>query len=272
MTFDLRTAQFLGFYALPVFLLGMVLLLFFVAILWALYTRWRATLGSRSATHRVRVVQWFLGSVFAVGAALLFFEMAEASIASEEMARFDTALAQALGQNVSSSTVALFGAITHLGDTLTLTVLGLCVAAVLLTRGQRQLAVFWAVALLGNASVNTLLKNLYERARPSLEFVRALPLYPMAEGWSFPSGHSSGAVVAYGALAYILIRTVPRQWHLPVLQLATAIAFSVVCSRVVLQVHWASDVVGGSIFGLLWLAVCIRVVEWFRQFHSRCHD
>ena len=88
---------------------------------------------------------------------------------------------------------------------------------------------------------------------------------PVAHGWSFPSGHSSGAVVAYGMLAYVLLRTLPSRWHLPVVLAATALAFAVGCSRIFLEAHYASDVLAAFASGTAWLTACIVGIEIARR-------
>jgi len=264
MTFDLRLVGLIGTHAVLSFLCGMALLLTFVSAVWLLRECGPATSKTPRAQQRAlwaRWVPWVASLAVAIGAALLFFEMAEASRAQEAMAGFDAVLAQTLGESVSPMTARLFGAATHLGDPATLMALGLVVAVALMVLRQRALTAFWIAALVGNGSINTLLKNVYERTRPSAEVLHQLTVPSLAKGWSFPSGHTSGAVVAYGALAYIMVCTVPSRWHLPVVLLAVAVAFTVAVSRVILQVHWASDVVAGSISGMLWLAVCVVAVE-----------
>jgi undecaprenyl-diphosphatase len=105
--------------------------------------------------------------------------------------------------------------------------------------------------------INTALKRAFERARP-LHDLEATTF----AGYSFPSGHSSGALVAYGMLAYVLMRTLPRGWHLPAAMLCAAAAFSVGASRIFLQAHFATDVAAGFASGSAWLAICILSVEW----------
>lgn len=265
MTLDLRLAGLIGTHAVPFFLCGMTLLLTFVSAVWLLCKRCRATSRALHAQERSLAAHWVAALAVAVGAGLLFVEMGEASRAREAMSGFDAVLAQALGESVSPMTARLFRVATHLGDPATLTVLGLVVAVALVAFRQRGLAAFWVVALVGNGSINTVLKNVYERVRPNAQVLHQLTVPSLEKGWSFPSGHTSGAVVAYGALAYIMVRTMPSRWHLPVVLFAVAVAFTVAVSRVVLQVHWASDVVAGSISGMLWLAVCVLAVEWLEQ-------
>ena len=114
---------------------------------------------------------------------------------------------------------------------------------------------------LGHAALNLTLKEVFARVRPLHE--HGLVFEP---GFSFPSGHSSGSVVAYGMLAYLLVRALPPVWHLPVVLAATAAAFAIGCSRVFRQVHFASDVIAGVASGLAWLVVCITSVELTRHY------
>lgn len=110
--------------------------------------------------------------------------------------------------------------------------------------------------------LNPLLKNVFARARPVHDNLRAF-----ADGWSFPSGHSSSSVVAYGMLAYVLVRLLPTRHaaaHLPIVVAAAALAFTIGCSRVFLQVHFATDVLAGFASGTAWLAVCIGALELAR--------
>jgi undecaprenyl-diphosphatase len=177
----------------------------------------------------------------------------------EELVRLDQAFSDAIGQSISTGTRAVFAAVTHLGDPTTLTALGIAVAIALVVRGERWLALGWVIAIAGNAVLNPILKRAFERARPLHEHGPAL-----ADGWSFPSGHASGSVVVYGMLAYVAIRTLPTAWHLPAVLLASAMAFTIGCSRVFIQVHFASDVAAGFASGSAWLALCIGGIELIR--------
>nr|WP_259372690.1 phosphatase PAP2 family protein [Schlegelella koreensis] len=122
----------------------------------------------------------------------------------------------------------------------------------------------WAVAFAGNGVLTRLLKAIFERARPEREHDLL-----GATGWSFPSGHSSGAVVICGMLAYLGLRWTRPAWHLPIVLAATALAFTIGCSRVFLQVHYASDVLAGFALGAAWLAVCVGAAEVIRTRHER---
>ena len=64
-----------------------------------------------------------------------------------------------------------------------------------------------------------------------------------ATGYSFPSGHSTGASSFYGSLAVVF-----RSWVLRVI--AVILIIMVPVSRMYLGVHWPMDVLAGTIIGL----------------------
>lgn len=153
---------------------------------------------------------------------------------------------------------AAFAALTHLGDTATLATLAVVVALALWFARQRTLAVGWALALAGQGLLTLLLKAVFSRVRP----LHAGE--PLASGWSFPSGHTLGATVAWGMLAYVALRLLPPRWHLPAVIAAAALTWLVGVSRVVVGVHHPSDVLAGFALGGAWLVAAVVVLEGVR--------
>lgn len=182
----------------------------------------------------------------------IFAELADEISEDEAFARFDTKLTLALSQTVSRETLHAFHWITQLGDVRTLVLVGSAVTALLLLRKQWLLAASWSLALAGNGLLNRFLKWIFQRDRPLHEHGLLIE-----QGWSFPSGHASGALVAYGMLAYLLMRVVPKAWHIPLVCAAIALILSIGFSRVFLQVHYFSDVIAGYMSGTAWLVVCV---------------
>jgi membrane-associated phospholipid phosphatase len=115
---------------------------------------------------------------------------------------------------------------------------------------NRYLLPFLLVVYLGDKLVTNAVKGLIDRARPTLN--------PIAEtlGPSFPSGHSSTAAAFYAALALILARRRSPRVRALLAGGAGAIAIAVAASRVLLGVHWLSDVIAGVFLGWLWFAIC----------------
>jgi len=179
--------------------------------------------------------------------------------AQTELGRADQALTDALRVRVPHLVMQVFSVLTHLADTVTLTLLCIGIAGVLVNRGQRWLALGWVIAVAGNGLLNQFLKQLFGRIRPLDPDGLAL-----ATGFSFPSGHSSGAVVTYGMLAYLAIRLLSARWHTLILLSALIVVITVGSSRLILRVHFASDVMAGFASGSAWLALCITSIEFLR--------
>ena len=254
----------IGANALPVFLaLLATLLLLVAAAVWALRARVTPAVGRRLQPAGAVLLYGAAGFALVLAAALLFAEIAEHLGPDGAMAHFDAALAESIHVHVHAAILRAFAIVTHFGDVLSLSLLGVVVAALLWQRQQRGLALGWVLAVGGNALLNPLLKRVFERVRPVHDHGIVSEL-----GWSFPSGHTSSSTVAYGMLAYIALRTLPPRWHLPAVLAAAALAFSVGCSRIFLQVHFASDVAAGFASGTAWLTVCIASVELGRHYRQ----
>lgn len=258
--------QALGHLGLTLFFALLALLLPTATLLWWLAQRY-AVRGKTSTLPAGTFLLIRLASGFAVlvGAAAIFAEIAEALGDGPRAGQLDQLFSDALHASTAGWALQLFAWITRLGDTTTLAAWGVGVMAVLLLRGRRWLALGWVLAISGNALLNTTLKALFERTRPVHDSALV-----QADGWSFPSGHSSGSVVVYGMLAYVLIHSLPpamaRRASLPLALLAVTLAFSVGCSRVFLQVHFATDVLAGFASGTAWLAVCVASIELTRHY------
>lgn len=258
----LAWAQTIGQHALPLLGAALALVLAGTALGYAGLRRWTVR-----RQHSQLPPALFLGLRLAIGfgivlgAAALFIEMMEALQAGEEMGLFDSRLAEILSQTLSPAVLRVVSVATHLGDPITLTALVVAVAVLLVLNRRRWLALGWVVACAGNGVLNQTLKHMFARVRPVHDHG-----FAVADGFSFPSGHTSGSVVVYGMLAYLGVRLLPPRWHLPGVLAAATLAFCMGASRVLLQVHWASDVLAGFASGLAWLVVCVLSIEMLRRY------
>lgn len=155
--------------------------------------------------------------------------------------------------------------ITALGNVATLTVLVLSVSVFLWLTRHKISAGLLMIAVAGSALLNTLLKDLFDRPRP-----RVVEAGTDVMTHSFPSGHSMSAFVAYATVAYLGGRLGPTHglrwttWTLAALLIA-----AVGASRIYLGVHYPTDVLGGYIAGLAWLAFVISALRAIRYYSSR---
>lgn len=252
--------------ALPIFIGAQVFLFVIVGAGWLALHRYyiKRHLLPHSADARVLTAMLIFGASALGIAAALFATLPHWIVLDGALARADQALTDTIRHNVALPVLKIFAVVTVLADTTTLWLLAITGAAVLLWQRRYALALVWTAAIAGNGVLTRVLKTIFARARPAYEH----ELFSV-QGWSFPSGHSSGAVAAYGALAYVLMRSTPMNWHLPIVLSATAIIFATGCSRIFLQVHYASDVLAGFAVGLAWLAVCVIAAEISRRASSR---
>ncbi len=197
-----------------------------------------------------------IGFAFAAGALVSFFELADEIGVDESLAQFDEQLAAARGRHLSYETLRVFSVVTMLGDREVLIVIATLVAVALLLMRRWVLAGAWVVATAAGGLLNVLLKELFERPRPLHDHGLVTET-----SFSFPSGHASGSMLIYSLLGYLIVRHTPKAWHIPTAVAMVAIIIFVGSSRVILQVHYFSDVLAGYASAAAWVALCIAGLE-----------
>lgn len=125
----------------------------------------------------------------------------------------------------------------------------------LFKKKRRDLAVWYVLTIaLGAGLLNQLLKFLFQRPRPTIEHLVE------QGGYSFPSGHSMGSMILYGALVFLIVQLSRKRitkWI--ALACAAILVFLIGFSRIYLGVHFPSDVIGGYSLGAAWLTGCISL-------------
>ena len=145
-------------------------------------------------------------------------------------------------------------AITELGNIKV--VIGFAIVLVIVDafrRRNRWSFLFLVTVLAGMEASMLVVKDIVGRVRPAFDPAAA------TLGPSFPSGHSATAAAFYAAAALIIGRTLRRPARQLVIAGAIGIAVAVAASRVLLDLHWLSDVVGGLALGWAWFAFCAVV-------------
>lgn len=99
---------------------------------------------------------------------------------------------------------------------------------------------------------NQLIKHVIQRERPSI----------IAEadaiGYSFPSGHAMISIVCYGLFLYFLLQKVSTAFeNYPLKVSVVLLILCIGLSRVIINVHYITDVMGGFAFGFL-LLICLQ--------------
>jgi membrane-associated phospholipid phosphatase len=136
--------------------------------------------------------------------------------------------------------------------------------AVALLRRRWFAALFVLVAAVTGLLLGDALKLLVSRARPSVELVL---VNEPSDGYGFPSTTALLAVVLLGAVCYLIWLERPRRSLLAALLCASLLSvLASGISRVRAGEHWATDVLGGWLFGSAWLLVLIFIHRrWFSR-------
>jgi undecaprenyl-diphosphatase len=165
-------------------------------------------------------------------------------------ASFDATIRFTMRQIQSPMWTAVFLAVTKLGSTIYLAIIGCAAGLVFLFSRMFRSLLLFIVAMAGQAALDQGTKWLFARPRPS-----ALINYKTVESFSFPSGHAIASLCLYGMIAWIVAREIENPAiRIGVWIFAIILVFLIGMSRVYIGVHNATDVIAGFVAGSIWLA------------------
>ena len=174
---------------------------------------------------------------------------------------FDRNAVDTLNRAVAGDRVAVtvLTAVTSLGGRTILVWLVTVSTAIMLIRRQYRLTAYLAVTGLGALALDPAIKALVARLRPLVPSPVAT-----APGYSFPSGHVLDATVFYGVMLLVFLPIIPRRLRKLAMGLVIALVVAIGFSRVAIGVHYPSDVIGGWLLGVAWLAITAHAFGHWR--------
>lgn len=139
-------------------------------------------------------------------------------------------------------------------DTKMMIVWSLLLCAFLWARRSRNDSLFFISVMTINAALLFVIKIIVARPRPINSLI-------IANDYAFPSGHTASAVVFFSLLAYLLLKKQKSffmKWL--IIKLCAIMAFVIALSRLYLNVHWFTDVLGGLLLGgsIILLSLSLR--------------
>lgn len=175
--------------------------------------------------------------------------------------KFDRNISLFLLSLFKENSYPLFKVLNVVGSSRGIGIIALIVILLLwlLKRDYVGMAVFTLTVATG-ALLNNFVKNTMARPRPETEHLVHV------KSFSFPSGHAMMGIILYVLIAYLIasnLRTMPGKWITIFLAFLMTIMLGV--SRVVLQVHYPSDVVAGYALGAFWVLIGIVICEFLRK-------
>jgi membrane protein DedA with SNARE-associated domain/membrane-associated phospholipid phosphatase len=194
-----------------------------------------------------------------IAALLSFGEIVEDLIDKEALFYLDLRVQGIVGGLISPGVTRFMVDITNLGGVYAaLITAGALFVYLVHKKGWWDLFSFFLAAGLGEILL-VLLKAFFHRPRP-------VPHLITAHGYSFPSGHAFVATIVYGFLIYVTWRSFKSEaLRLTIAALSILVIMLVGVSRIYLEVHWLTDVLGGYAAGLAWLVLSVIIVNTMKH-------
>jgi undecaprenyl-diphosphatase len=215
------------------------------------HTRVRRFIHSRFDAQALTGLALTFAFAALVGGAMLVSVLALLVRRNELLSGIDSSAADWAHANNDQLTHRLLEAVTSMASTPGAICITVVAGAIEWYRiRSRWIPAFLLVVMIGDPVATNLVKGFIDRARPTLDPAAA------TLGPSFPSGHSSTAAAMFAAIALLAGRGRSIRVRAILVGVAVGLAVAVACSRVLLDLHWVSDVVGGLALGWAWFAIC----------------
>ena len=211
----------------------------------------RKHLSGQNPDLPIYILIFFSFIVFVVGVNL-FVELTN-ELPGVGLKNFDTSVTDYVITYRSPALSNFFHFITDMGDVYAYLVVTTVAVAFFFFKLHNKKFIFQLLGvLLLSALSNIALKRVINRARPTIEHL------VVVKSLSYPSGHAMSAMAFYGFLIYLCFKIkMPRWLRFFVVLLFSFMILSIGLSRIYLGVHFPSDVAGGFIAGLIWVAFCV---------------
>jgi membrane-associated phospholipid phosphatase len=158
-----------------------------------------------------------------------------------------------------------FGRITELGNIWLVLPAALVLFLILFLKFQKDKSFHLLVTVFGGAIFGFLLKILFS---PDLNAANLNVQTRMDLG--FPSGHALMGTLFYGWLVFMAFREIQNRYlKWSAVFLGMAVIFLIGVSRLVISVHFATDVLAGWAAGVLWLSISNTIMVWPGKFIQR---
>lgn len=165
----------------------------------------------------------------------------------------DTSIYNLIFKLYSIQTTFIMTFISHLGSATVLILLCLVFAIVL---KDKKMSLIISINLATVYLTNVLIKTIVARPRP--EVLRLV----YETSYSFPSGHAMVATGFYGLLIYMAYKKIKsKELKSGIIAFLSILIFLIGISRIYLGAHYATDIIGGFIIGILYLVIFIKIIK-----------
>jgi undecaprenyl-diphosphatase len=200
--------------------------------------------------------------------AVPFTALAVQVLVEGPLTRLDGDIADSLNEFVHEHDgfIGFLQVVSWMGRPPALAALVVVAVVVLWRQGQVRLIPFVVLTPILGSLVNSAVKIIVDRPRPEVD-------HPIATafGKSFPSGHSFSSVVTYGVLLVAFLPVVPPAKRRFVWVPAAVLVAAIGATRMLLGVHFLSDVIAGYALGLAFLLAATAAFQTWKR-SERAHE
>lgn len=206
----------------------------------------------------------FIAFVVGLLALNIFVELTD-EIAENSLKIYDERITNFILSYRTPALTDFFRVITDLGDFYAYVAATIFAAVFLFLKFKHWKFILQLLAIIVlSALSNVAIKRFIGRARPGIEHLVTV------ETLSYPSGHAMCAMAFYGFLSYLSFKINMSKWVRGLLcSLFFFLILLIGISRIYLGVHFPSDVAGGYLAGLIWLAFCIVLFNVFHLYQKK---
>ncbi|WP_241657760.1 phosphatase PAP2 family protein [Anaerobacillus alkaliphilus] len=143
-----------------------------------------------------------------------------------------------------------------IGATLPVIVISIILLIILYRLHKNRSEVYlFIIVLLGSTAFNVLVKTLIKRKRPISDLI-------IESGYSYPSGHTVGAVSLYGIITFLFWRKLETtQGRVSLIFFSVIMIMIMGFSRIYLGVHYPTDILGAYLLSGIWLYLTIWIYQ-----------
>ena len=192
-----------------------------------------------------------------------FVSIARRASATSILTAYDNQISALLRAFRTPNLTRILWFFTVLGDPRVAFSVTAIVVLLLLLWGRRLDALLVTAAVAGGALLGEVAKLVFHKSRPDA----ALALIKSPSSFSLPSGHALYALLFWGAVGYLLVRTATTTFRKVAVFVACAtVVVMTGLSRIYLGVHWPSDVLASWMLALAWLSACVGAYLMWQRY------
>ncbi len=139
------------------------------------------------------------------------------------------------------------------GRFIPVTILSIIVFFILIFKKKKEYIVPFLIAMPGGYGIMSLTKYIVGRNRPPNALFHV-------NGYSFPSGHAMMSTIFYLFILIAFYNDIRNSFIRFIFVILTiTIPLLISFSRIYFNVHWATDVIGGILLGIIWLSISLSM-------------